>query len=214
MHIPDGFISPQTYLPAFGLSAILVYAAAKRTAFEVERIPFIAGLSALSFILMFITIPILGGTSVHLIGVALMSVLFGPWMGFITLSLVLTLQAFLLGDGGVTSLPINIIAMAFFGSFSAHYAYRLLHTRFPKSALFAAGYASILIPSIIIAFALGIQPLIASDAGKPLYFPFGLDVTLVAVIAPNLLVGALEGSLTLMIVGFLHKHFKGLFIEN
>ncbi|MCP5191141.1 MAG: energy-coupling factor ABC transporter permease, partial [Pseudomonadales bacterium] len=44
---------------------------------------------------------------------------------------------------------------------------------------------------------LGIQPAIAQDAaGRPLFFPFGLAVTLPAVLIPHALVGVGEGVLT------------------
>jgi cobalt/nickel transport system permease protein len=50
---------------------------------------------------------------------------------------------------------------------------------------------------VLVALVLGIQPAIAHDpAGKPLFFPFGLTVTLPAVLVPHALVGLGEGTLT------------------
>jgi cobalt/nickel transport system permease protein len=46
---------------------------------------------------------------------------------------------------------------------------------------------------------LGVQPLLAHDAqGAPLFFPFGLAITLPAVLLPHLLVGLAEGVLTVL----------------
>jgi cobalt/nickel transport system permease protein len=43
------------------------------------------------------------------------------------------------------------------------------------------------------------QPLIAHDAqGAPLFFPFGLNITLPAIVLPHLLVGLAEGVLTVL----------------
>lgn len=39
MHIPDGFLSPQTYLPALAIGASLVYVGYKKVEVEVEKYP-------------------------------------------------------------------------------------------------------------------------------------------------------------------------------
>ncbi|MDQ7042118.1 MAG: energy-coupling factor ABC transporter permease, partial [Sulfurimonas sp.] len=162
MHIPDGFISPQTYIPAIAISAGLLTLAYKKIELDVEKIPFIAGVSALSFVMMLTAIPFPGGTTMHLSGVAMIALLFGPWIAFSSISLVLLIQALIFGEGGITSYPINIISIASVGSFSVYYAHKLL-SRFSKdTALFFAGWASIFFSSVLIATVLGIQPLIAS----------------------------------------------------
>jgi len=112
---------------------------------------------------------------------------------------VLAMQALLFGDGGITALPINALAMGFVGSFSALAAWKLLGRCNQSVALFLAGWLSIALPALLVALALGIQPLIAHDAqGAPLFFPFGLDITLPAVVLPHLLVGLAEGVLTVL----------------
>ncbi len=210
MHIPDGFISPQTYLPALAVCGVLWAVARKKIALDAEKIPFIAGVSAISFTLMLIALPLPGGTSVHLGGVAIVALLFGPWVGFAAISLVLLLQALLFGEGGITAYSVNVLAIAFAGSFAASVSYRLLR-RYEKAALLVAGWMSTVVPALLVAVALGIQPLIASDAGKPLYFPFGLHVTLYAVVVPHLLLGVAEAVVTLLSVRFLRTRFLGVF---
>ncbi len=201
MHIPDGFISPQTYLPAYAVAAGLWVYAARRVKRELDAdtLPFLAAYTALSFVLMMVSLPLPGGTTVHAAGIGLLAVSFGGWMGFLAVSLVLAMQALLFGDGGVTALPINALAMGFAGSFAALAAWKLLG-RFNESiGLFLAGWLSIALPAVLVALALGSQPLIAHDAqGAPLFFPFGLDVTLPAVVLPHLLVGLAEGMLTVL----------------
>lgn len=214
MHIPDGFISPQTYIPASIAMVGLWYAAKVKLALVAEEIPFLASLSALSFVLMMIVFPLPGGTSAHLSGVALMAVVFGPWMSFAAISLVLLIQALLLGEGGITSLCVNVLAIAFVGSFTAYYLHKLLG-KYESIALFAAGFGAIVVSSFVMAIVLGIQPLIASDAsGKALFFPFGLGVTIPAVMIPHLIVGAIEGVFTMVMYRFLRKNFAVLFHER
>ncbi len=201
MHIPDGFISPQTYLPAFALAAGLWSYAARRIKRELDAdtLPFLAAGTALSFVLMMVALPLPGGATVHAAGIGLLAVSFGGWMSFIAVSLVLAMQALLFGAGGVTALPINALAMGLVGGFAAVAAWRGLRQFNESVALFLAGWLSIALPALLVALVLGVQPLLAHDAqGAPLFFPFGLAITLPAVVLPHLLVGLAEGALTVL----------------
>lgn len=201
MHIPDGFISPQTYLPAYAVAAGLWAFAAQRVKrdLDADTLPFLAAYTALSFVLMMVALPLPGGGTVHAAGIGLLAVSFGGWMGFLAISLVLAMQALLFGDGGITALPINALAMGFAGSFAALAAWKLFGRLNESVALFLAGWISIALPALLVALALGVQPLIAHDAqGAPLFFPFGLEITLPAIVLPHLLVGLAEGVLTML----------------
>ena len=200
MHIPDGFIAPQMYLPLYGVAAGLWAYGAKRVGRDLDEtsLPWLASLTAAAFALSFVALPLPGGTSAHVTGVGLLAVLFGPWQAFMAASLVFAIQALLFGDGGVTTLPLNALAMGFVGAMAAYGAYRAVPTRFAPAGVFLAGWLGLFLPAAIIALALGAQPLIAHDtAGAPLYFPFGLAITLPALLIPHALLGIGEGALTL-----------------
>jgi cobalt/nickel transport system permease protein len=201
MHIPDGFISPQTYLPAYAAAVGMWSYAARRVKrdLDADTLPFLAAYTALSFVLMMVALPLPGGSTVHAAGIGLLAVSFGGWMGFLAISLVLAMQALLFGDGGITALPINALAMGLAGSFAAVAAWKLLGRFNENVALFLSGWLSIALPALLVALALGVQPLIAHSAqGAPLFFPFGLDITLPAIVLPHLLVGLAEGILTVL----------------
>ena len=201
MHIPDGFISPQTYLPAYAAAAGLWIYAARRVKrdLDADTLPFLAAYTALSFVLMMVALPLPGGSTVHAAGIGLLAVSFGGWMAFLAISLVLAMQALMFGDGGITALPINALAMGFIGSFAAVTAWKLLGRFNQNVALFLAGWLSIALPALLVALVLGVQPLIAHDAqGTPMFFPFGLNITLPAIVLPHLLVGLAEGMLTVL----------------
>ena len=214
MHIPDGFISPITYIPAYAASAILWYTASKKCKIRSDNISFLATLSALSFVFMMIAIPLPGGTSAHLSGIALLALIFGPWLSFVAASLVLVVEALIFGEGGVTTLGINILAIAFIGSFSSYYVYRVFKKRNETLAIFLAGWVSVNLSAIFIAFILGIQPIIASIDGKPLFFPFDVKTTTLAIMIPHMLIGLAEGAVTVILYRFLKKNFKVMFNER
>ena len=76
MHIPDGFISPRFFVPAYAVAAGCWACAVRRLRRDLpeEAIPRLAVLTALAFVLMMVAIPLPGGTSVHATGVALLAV--------------------------------------------------------------------------------------------------------------------------------------------
>jgi cobalt/nickel transport system permease protein len=215
MHIPDGFIAPQMYLPAYGVATGLwAYGLRRlRRALREEAIPQLAVLTAFCFVVMMVMLPLPGGTSAHATGVALLALLFGVWTAFISVSVVLLLQALLFGAGGVTALPVNALAMGMIGAAVAWYAYRSLRRVHEGFALVAAGWLSINASALVMALALGLQPVIAhAEDGQPLFFPFGLSVTLPAVMIPHAVIGVGEGALTLLMWRFVRR--RGWFPQS
>lgn len=210
MHIPDGFISPSTYIPATVAAVPLLMIAFKKTkeAINDESFALLSSLSAFSFVIMMFNIPIPGGTSGHAIGAAILAILFGPWVAAFCLSLTLFIQALVFGDGGLSVFAINSLAMGFVASFSAFYIHKVLNNRVNHSiVLFLAGWSGIVASSVVVAVALGIQPLLGVDGlGHPIYFPFGLNVTLPAVVGSHMLFfGVVEGFATMLVLKFIEK---------
>jgi cobalt/nickel transport system permease protein len=203
MHIPDGYLSPATVVASYTVAIPLwVYGFKKlKETLNEETLPLIGGLSALSFIIMMFNIPIPGGTSGHAVGAALIAILFNPWIGFISVSLVLLIQSLIFGDGGISALAVNSLSMGFLGSFVGYYVFNLLKDK--KFAPFIAGWSGIVASSILVALALGIQPY-WSEAGKPLYFPFGLSTTIPALVGSHMLFfGIVEGIFTQLIYNYI-----------
>lgn len=210
MHIPDGFVSPTTYITATAVAVpLLVYAYKKtREVLNDESFSLLSSLTAFSFIIMMFNIPIPGGTSGHAIGVAILAILFGPWVAAFCVSLTLFIQALFFGDGGITVFAINSIAMGFVGAFAAHSVNKLLSGKInEKAVLFMSGWVGIVSASVVVAIVLGIQPMLGTDAsGRPIFFPFALDVTIPAIVGSHaLFFGAVEGMATLLVISFVKK---------
>lgn len=208
MHIPDGFISPKVYIPAYAISSGLwAYSAIKlKKILSAETLPFLSATTAFSFVLMMVVVPLPGGTTAHALGIGPLAILFGPEVAFLCISLVLLLQALFFGNGGITTFPINSLAIGFAGSYVLYYIYNFLK-KYQKVAIIISSLLAVLVAALILAIVLGIQPLIATDEnGKPLFFPFGLNITIPAMLLPHIFVGIAEGLLTLIAVTVIKKY--------
>jgi cobalt/nickel transport system permease protein len=70
-------------------------------------------------------------------------------------------------------------------------------------AVGVAAWVSVVVPALLLAVVLGVQPLIAQRPdGTPLFFPFGLEITLPAVMLPHLVIGVGEAVLTVLVWRF------------
>jgi cobalt/nickel transport system permease protein len=213
MHIPDGYLSPQTYVPLYGITIPLWYYASKKLKKELKekQIPYLALSSAFSFVIMMFNIPAPGGTTGHAVGAPLIALILGPYAAFLSVSVALTIQALLFGDGGITTLGANCFTMAFVMSFSGFYTY-IFFSKFLKPKISAAlsGYFSLNLSAFLVAFFLGIQPLIAhTPLGKPLYFPYSLKISITAMGFEHLLIfGFIEATVTAIVFSYFLKNEK------
>jgi cobalt/nickel transport system permease protein len=214
MHIPDGYLSPQTYIPLFGLFVSAAAVAVKKVKKEVSarNIPYLGMAAAFSFIIMMFNLPIPGGTSGHAVGSAVIAIIFGPWAAMLAVSVTIIIQALIFGDGGITAIGANCFNMAVFMPFAAYFIFKLLSKSSAKKSrvtfsAFIAGYLSLVMAAILTAIEFGIQPLIATASdGKALYCPYDLKIAVPAMaIEHMLLFGIVEGIVTAVIVNYFLK---------
>ena len=204
MHIPDGYLSPAVVVTTYAVALPLWAFGFKKLkeALNEETLPLIGALSALSFIIMMLNIPIPGGTSGHAVGAALIAILFNPWIAFIAISVVLLIQAVVFGDGGVSTFAANSLAMGFVGAFVGYYVFKMFKRY--KFAPFLAGWSAVVASSFLVAFLLGIEPIFWSKNGTPLYFPFGLKETIPALVGAHMLFfGVVEALFTGLVYNYL-----------
>ncbi|MCK4718032.1 MAG: cobalt transporter CbiM, partial [Thermoplasmata archaeon] len=127
-----------------------------------RKIPILGVLAASIFAIQAMNIPIPWGTSGHMVGAAMAAIILGsPFAGILLLTLVLVVQAFMFGDGGITALGANILNMGVICSFVGFYGFKALGS-IPVKRLkegynalsfnsFVAAWASLFIASIICA---------------------------------------------------------------
>jgi len=219
MHIPDGYLSPQTYIPLFGAFIAAAAVAVRKVKKEVaaRNIPYLGMAAAFSFIIMMFNLPVPGGTTGHAVGSAVIAILFGPWAAMIAVSVALIIQALVFGDGGITAIGANCFNMAVFMPFVAYYIFKLFSSHTAGKvriyiAAFISGYLSLVLAAILTAVEFGIQPLIASTTdGKALYCPYNLSIAIPAMAIEHMfLFGIVEGIITAIIVSYFRKNEPGL----
>lgn len=164
MHIPDGFLDVKTIAATYSMSAAVIpYAMsrAKRTMKE-KNIPFMASMASFVFVAQMINFPIVGGTSGHLLGNVLLSYLFGPWVSVMIMTVVISMQAILFGDGGITALGANILNMAIVANFSGYFIMRFYERLKLNNniSLFIASWFSVMLSALFAAAEISFSGLI------------------------------------------------------
>jgi cobalt/nickel transport system permease protein len=115
-------------------------------------------------------------------------------------SLVLLLQAVVVGAGGITALPVNALAIGFLGAWTTVALHAALRRLGEGPAIVLAVWFAVMTSALLLALVLGLQPWLAHSAdGTPLFFPFGPAVTVPALLVPHALIGAGEAALTLLV---------------
>lgn len=195
MHIPDGFLDVQVWVPLYGVSAAAVglgiYRANKKLG--EKNVPIMGITSAFIFAAQMLNFPIAGGTSGHFMGGVLAAVLLGPFAGVIIMTTVLVVQCLIFQDGGLTALGANIFNMGVIGSIVGYIIYILI-TKIDGSkrmllGAFIASWLSIVFAASACAFELAISGTVP------------IKVALPAMAGIHALIGIEEGLITILVLG-------------
>jgi cobalt/nickel transport system permease protein len=215
VHIPDGYLSPQS-CGALGAAMVPAWTIAGRRVRKVVKsrsVPLVAIGAAYSFLVMMFNVPIPDGTTAHAIGGVLIAVVLGPWAAVIAVSIALLIQALFFGDGGVLAYGANAFNMALVMPIVGYGMYRALSRNVSLTSPrrpFAAGlgaYVGLNAAALCAAVELGVQPSWFHSAnGTPLYAPFHLSQTIPTMALAHLTVaGMVELALTAGAVAYLQR---------
>ena len=115
MHMANELLNPSTALLTLGLAAAAIAVASLRAKkfIEPDKLPLVGVMGAFVFAGQMInfTLPGMPGTSGHLVGSVLLTILLGPSVSILVITAVLTIQCLLFQDGGLLALGCNIINM-------------------------------------------------------------------------------------------------------
>jgi|SRR5215217_774618 len=189
VHIPDGYLSPQTCGVLYAAMVPAWWRAGRRTQAVVttQHVPLLALGAAFSFVVMMFNIPIPDGTTAHAVGAGPVAVLLGPSAACISVSIALLMQALFFGDGDVLAFAANAANMALAMPWAAYLTYRLITRGAPLTSrrrvvgAAVGGYVGINTAALLAAVEFGLQPELFHRAdGTPLYSPFHLSQTIPA----------------------------------
>lgn len=215
MHIPDGYLSPQTCAVMYAAAAPFWYVAGRRVrrVLTTRAVPVLSLLAAFTFTIMMFNIPLPGGTTAHATGAVLTAIVLGPWAAVIATSVALVIQALLFGDGGVTAIGANCFNLAIAMPLVGYLVYRLVSARAAitsRRQVWGAalgGYVGINVAALLTAVEIGLQPLLfTAPDGTPLYAPFTLAQAIPAMMLGHLTIGGLaEAAVTGLVVAYLQR---------
>lgn len=197
MHIPDGFIPLWQCAIYYVIMIVALYFSLKwaRKNLDEKLIPLMAVLAAGIFAIMSMNIPIPFGTSGHMLGGALVAIVFlAPEAAVLILFIVLLVQALFFGDGGLTALGANVVNMGLIGGVVALFSFKALEKVTGRYlAVGIAAWLSLFIAAEVTA----VQMWLAGT--------FPLDIGLISMGIYHFFIGIIEAILTVVVIIALEK---------
>ncbi len=204
MHMADALVAPSVAATMYvASSAAAAYSIKKvRAENDSKKIPVMGVMSAFVFATQMINFTIPGtGSSGHLCGGLLLSILLGPFAGFLSMISVLIIQCLLFADGGILALGGNIWNMAFYGCFIGYFCiYRPMVKKSTKPVwIVLASVLASVISLQLGAFSVTLETLASGITS----LSFGRFLLLMQPI--HLAIGAVEGLITAAVVIFIQS---------
>lgn len=204
MHMADALLSPAVGGTMWAVSAATIaYCSGKvRREMDDRRIPLMGVLGAFIFAAQMIsfTIPVTGSSG-HLGGGLILSILLGPHAAFLTIASVLVVQAFFFADGGLLALGCNMFNLGFFPAFIA---YPLVYKKIAGNGTSQAGISVASMAAAIIALQLGAFGVVLETVLSGISsLPFSSFAVIMQPI--HLAIGVVEGLVTASVISFLYN---------
>jgi cobalt/nickel transport system permease protein len=207
MHIPDGFLSTLVALVYWGISALAVAYALRQVGRNLgeRQVPLMGVLAAAIFAAQMLNFSVTGGTSGHLLGAALATILLGPWSAIIVMTSVVSIQALIFQDGGLLALGANLFNMAIIGVTVSYFAYKSLQrlARGRPWGIFAGGFTAAWLSIVIASLSAALQ--LALSGTSP------ANISVPAMGGIHMLIGIGEGLITVGALAFLYAARRDLF---
>jgi len=199
MHIPDGFLSVYVAVIFWIVSLVLVVYALKRVNQDLgeRQVPLMGVLAAAIFAGQMLNFAVAGGTSGHMVGATLATILLGPWAAILVMTCVVGVQALIFQDGGLLALGANIFNMAIIGVSVSYFAYRTVQKLAGGKpwGLYVGGFASAWLAVFIASLAAALELAISGTSPA--------NIALPAMGGVHALIGIGEGLITMGALAFL-----------
>ncbi|MBU1933584.1 MAG: energy-coupling factor ABC transporter permease [Candidatus Omnitrophica bacterium] len=200
MHIPDGFLAANTWVPAWVISVGGLGYCIKRAseALKDKMVPLMGVMAAFIFAAQMLNFPVATGTSGHLLGGVLAAVLLGPYAGAVVIAVVLAVQCLVFQDGGLTALGANILNMSFIGTMGGYIIYSLIRKATGGSKGILMGAAIAAWASVVLASSACAIELAVSGTSP-------LKIVLPAMMLVHMLIGIGEAIISVFVLSFVLK---------
>jgi len=199
MHIPDGFLSVMVSVVLWAISVISVGYALRRVSADLgeRQVPLMGVLAAAIFAGQMLNFTVIGGTSGHLMGAALATILLGPWAAILVMTCVVAVQALIFQDGGLLALGANIFNMGIIGVAVAYMAYNTLRrlTGNRRWGLFVSGFLAAWLSIEVASLAAALQLALSNTSPA--------NVAVPAMAGIHALIGIGEGLITVGALAFI-----------
>jgi len=200
MHIPDGFLSVALSVILWIVSIGIVAYALRRVGQDLNerQVPLMGVLAAAIFAGQMLNFTVAGGTSGHLMGAALATILLGPWAAILVMTCVVGAQALIFQDGGLLALGSNILHMGVIGVAVAYAVYRTVYRLAggKVGGIYSGGFLAAWLSIVTAALAVGLQLALSGTSPANLAIP--------AMGAIHALIGVGEGLITMGALAFLY----------
>lgn len=194
MHVPDGFLSPPVWsaLDVVAVGSLAGCLARLRGTLPEDVVPRMGMLGAFVFAAQMVNVPVAAGTSGHLVGGVLVSALIGAPAAAVVLAAVFLVQCLLFQDGGILALGANFVNMGLVGAFGGPLVLRGLRALGAGRdvALFVAGWATVVATAALVSVELALSGTVP------------LAPSLAAMVGVHLVIGLVEGGITVAVVRF------------
>ncbi|MBN1391203.1 MAG: energy-coupling factor ABC transporter permease [Sedimentisphaerales bacterium] len=154
-------------------------------------------------------LPAMPGTSGHMVGAVLLAIILGPHTGALVIASVVIIQCLIFQDGGLLALGCNIINMALVPSYLGYFLYKTITNG--SSGSLRIYVATMLACVIAIEAGAVLVPIQAALSGV-LAVPF--LTFLVTMLGVHLLVGLVEGLITVAVLGYLQQVRPDIVIDS
>jgi cobalt/nickel transport system permease protein len=210
MHIPDGFLSIFVSITAWIVSALVVGLALQRTGRELgeREVPLMGVLAAAIFAGQMLNFTVAGGTSGHLMGAALATILVGPWPAVLVMTAVVSVQALIFQDGGLLALGANIFNMGIIGVTVSYTVLQLVQkiARGKTWGIFSGGFLAAWFSIVISSLSVALQLAVSGTSPANIAIP--------AMAGIHALIGIGEGLITAGALTFIFASRKDLLKSN
>lgn len=213
MHMADALISPATAAVMYAVSTgAAVYSVKKiREEENPKKIPLMGVMGAFVFATQMVNFSIpLTGSSGHLCGGLLLAALLGPYGGFLTMIVILAMQALLFADGGILALGCNIWNMAFYACFFGYFCFYkpIVKNGFSKTKILIASVLGSVLSLQLGAFSVTLQTLASGITELP------FSAFLAAMQPIHIAIGFVEGLITAAVLIFVYEAKPDIITEN